>query len=58
MQNTPSLPSLTGPLWPAVVVPDKGPIYGFNRIKPWLLDFNIFCIKVKLNCLEYNYFDI
>ena len=35
MQSTPSLPSLLGPLWLEVVVPDKGPIYGLNRTKPW-----------------------
>ena len=31
MRSTPSLPSLSGPLWPGVVAPDKGPIYGSNR---------------------------
>ena len=31
MQSTPSLPLLPGPLWPGVVAPDKGPIYGVNR---------------------------
>ena len=31
MQSTPLLPSLPGPLWPGVVAPDKGPIYGLNR---------------------------
>ena len=31
MRSTPSLPSLPGPLWPGVVAPDKGPIYGLNR---------------------------
>ena len=35
MQSTPSLLSLPGPLLPGVIVPDKGPIYGLNRIKPW-----------------------
>ena len=30
----PSLASLPGPFWSGVVVPDKGPIYGLNRIKP------------------------
>ena len=30
-----SLSSLPGSLWPGVVVPDKGPIYGLNRTKPW-----------------------
>ena len=31
MQSTTSLPLLPCPLWPGVVAPDKGPIYGFNR---------------------------
>ena len=31
MRGTPSLPSLPGPLWPEVVAPDMGPIYGLNR---------------------------
>ena len=31
MWSTPSLPSLPGPLWPGVVAPDKGPIYGLDR---------------------------
>ena len=31
MRSTPSLPSLPSPLWPGVVAPDKGPIYGLNR---------------------------
>ncbi len=38
------LPSLPGPLWPGVVVLDKGPINGLNRTKPWFLDFTVFCI--------------
>ena len=38
MRNTPLLPLLTVPLWPGVVAPDKGPIYGLNR--------------TKLNCLN------
>ena len=37
MQSTPSLPSLPGPLWPGVVAPDKGPIYGLNRINSILI---------------------
>ena len=37
MQSTPSLPSLPGPLWPGVVAPDKGPIYGLNRINSILM---------------------
>ena len=31
MRSTPSLLSLPGPLWPGVVAPDKGLIYGSNR---------------------------
>ena len=31
MWSTTLLPSLPGPLWPGVVAPDKGPIYGLNR---------------------------
>ena len=30
MQSNPSLPLLPGLLWPGVVAPDKGPIYGSN----------------------------
>ena len=37
MRSTPSLPSLPGPLWPGVVAPDKGPIYGLNRTNSILL---------------------
>ena len=37
IQSTPSLPSLPDPLWPGVVAPDKGPIYGLNRTKPFFL---------------------
>ena len=29
-RSNPSLPSLPGPLWPGLVAPDKGPIYGLN----------------------------
>ena len=39
IQNTPSLPSLPGPLWPRVVAPD-----GSSRTK--------LCIHAKLNCLK------
>ena len=35
IQSTPSLPSLPGLLMLGVVAPDKGPIYGLNRTKPW-----------------------
>ena len=37
MWSTPSLPLLPGPLWPGVVAPDKGPIYGLNRINSILM---------------------
>ena len=51
--STPSLPP--GPLWPRVVAPDKGHIYGFNRTKLWF-EFTFFahklCIYAKLNCLK------
>ena len=43
MQSTRPLPSLLGPLWPEVVAPDKGPIYGLNRTKRWL-EFTGGCI--------------
>ena len=33
MRSTPLLPSLPGPLWPGLVVPDKGPINGLNTTK-------------------------
>ena len=44
MRSTPSLPSLPGPLWPGVVAPDKGPIYGLNRTKPCFFHDTDFCI--------------
>ena len=44
MLSIPSLPLLPGPLRPEVVAPDKGPIYGLNRTKPWFSDFAVFCI--------------
>ena len=34
-RSTPSLPSVPGPFWPGVVAPNKDPIYGLNRTKPW-----------------------
>ena len=62
MQSSPSLPSLPGPLWPGVVAPDKGSIYGLNRTKLWFLEFSVFAFKLliyaKLNCLKQNCFDI
>ena len=44
MRSTLSLPSLPGPLWPGVVAPDKGPIYGLNRTKSCLFHYTYFCI--------------
>ena len=56
MQSTPSLPLLLGLLWPRVVAPDKGPIYGLNITKPCFLHDTDFafklCIYAKLNCLK------
>ena len=43
MRSTPSLPSLPGPLWPGVVAPDKGPIYGLNRTTCFF-HYTDFCI--------------
>ena len=37
MRSTPLLPSLPGSLWPGVVAPDKGPIYGLNRTNSILM---------------------
>ena len=37
MRSTPSLPSLPGSLWPSMVAPDKGPIYGLNRTNSILM---------------------
>ena len=37
MRSTPSLPLRPGPLWPGVVAPDKGPIYGLNRTNSILM---------------------
>ena len=34
---TPLLLLLPGPLWPGVVAPDKGTIYGLTRTKPCIL---------------------
>ena len=44
MQSTPSLPLLPSPIWPRMVAPDKGRIYGLNRTIPWFLEFTVFCI--------------
>ena len=50
VRRTPSLPSLPGLLWPGVVAPDKGPIYGLNRINSILMLKWI--VWVKLNSLK------
>ena len=44
MRCSPLLPSLPAPLWPGVVAPGKGPIYGLNRTKPCFLDNTDFYI--------------
>ena len=56
MRSTRLLPSLSGLLWPGVVAPDKGPIYGLNRTKS-LFEFTVFFafklrIYAKPNCLK------
>ena len=50
MRRTPSMPSLPGLLCPGELAPDKGPIYGLNTTKLWLLDFAIFCIETVYLC--------
>ena len=37
MRSTSSLPLLPGSLWPSMVAPDKGPIYGLNRTNGMLM---------------------
>ena len=49
--TTLSLPSLPGPLWLGVEAPDKGPIYGSNRTKPWLREFTVFAFKQRIYAL-------
>ena len=44
MRSTPSLPSLPGPLWPGVIAPDKGHIYGLNRTKPSFFHYTDNCV--------------
>ena len=59
MGSTPSLPSFPGPLWPEVVAPDKGPVYGLNRTKPWFHDFTgffFFAFKLRTELLEIELF--
>ena len=43
-RSTPSLPLLPGSLWPRVVTPKKGPIYGLNRTKPCFFHYTDFGI--------------
>ena len=42
MRSTPLLPLLPGPLWPGVVIPDKGAIYGLDRTQVWFLEFTAY----------------
>ena len=60
MRRTPSLPSLPGKHLFGVVAPDKGPIYGLNRTKPWFLDLTVFasklCIYVKRELFQIELF--
>ena len=46
--SAPLLRSRRGPLWPGVVAPDKGPIYGLNRTEPWFLAFSFFAFKLRI----------
>ena len=61
MRSTPLLPSFPGPLWPGMVVPDKGPIYGLERTKSCFFEVTVFFffffflhfklrIYTKMNC--------
>ena len=50
MWNTPSTLSLPGPLWSRMIVPDKGPIYGSNRTKPWFREFTVLAFKLRATC--------
>ena len=55
MWSTPSLPFLPGPLWPGMVAPDKGPIYGLNRTNCILMLYLIVWIRtVWLNWIAWN----
>ena len=61
MPSTPSLPSLQGPLWPGVVAPDKGPIYGLIELNRGFLRLLFLAFKrrisAKLISLKYDCFD-
>ena len=49
MWRTLSLPLLPDPLQPGVVAPDKGPIYGLNRMCLELFELElIICIKIDV----------
>ena len=55
MRNTPSLPSLPGPLWAGVVATDKDLIYGLNRTNCILMLSRIVWIRtVWQNWLAWN----
>ena len=47
MRSTASLPSLPGLLWPGLVAPDKGPIFGSHRTKLWFRVFTVFVFKLR-----------
>ena len=56
MWSTLLLPLLPSSLWPGVVAPDKGPIYGLNRTK-WWLTLTVFIhlnYVFMLNWIVYN----
>ena len=47
MQSNPLLPLLPGPLWPGVVAPDKGPIYGLIELNRGFLSLLFFAFKLR-----------
>ena len=54
IRSTPLLPSLPGPLRPKVVAPDRVLSMGQTEINCVLM----LNVKIKVNCLKYNSFDI
>ena len=46
VRSIPWLPSLLGPLWPGVIAPNKGPVYGSKENQ---------CTYTRLNCLNEDF---
>ena len=61
LRSTPSLPSLSGSLWPGVVAPDRVLSIGQLELKRGFLSLQFLALKLriyaKLNCLKWNCFD-